>query len=426
MTPFDLRRAERMLRSEHAIAEFDFVRREVYPDRLRSKRDDHYLAAADSMLQVYRRGLGKTRQQLHRQIEELLEDLEDCPPRRVAAFCKLLDQLSQFNQHRGAAELRRRVFTFSAPRHPIVARREGIFENSLETVRQQLAAELKLPWSEIAGRLFSDVIELQTLRSFDASCAPRDLLSLYNLSQTQAALYRATRMRIDATEDMKTILRHAKLAGLMHRISRLSQSPPRYRFEFDGAQSVLRQTWRYGIRFARLLPKLLACRGWQLSAHVAGPDKRSFLLRVSPQDGLRSPLKPPEDFDSQLEQRVFEAWQQQPVAGWTLERESEVLHWGQTVLTPDFVLREVNTQRQILVEVVGFWTPEYLREKSDRLQQFVRTPAATEASGKRHWLLLLAREEMAAKLELPEDLPIPHLVIGGRMQPRQWIEAAID
>lgn len=411
-----------MLKSDHAIARFDFVHRVVHPDRLRKGRDNHYLEAAQAIVQVYRDGTGKTRQQLHREVESILDPLDDCPPRRVAAFCKLLDQQADFNTDRGAAKLRRRVFELAATRHPIVERPEGMFENVLSDVQQKLAAEIGLPWQEIESRLFADVIELQLLRQFDETFSSRDLLSLYNVSQTQATLYRAIRMRIDAEQDLKTIVRHAKLAGLMHRIARLSTPVPSYRFDFDGPQSALRQTWRYGVRFAMLLPKLLTLRAWRLTAWVIGPDQRPFVLRVSPRDGLRSLLNPPDEFDSELEQQVFAAWQKNPVEGWELRRESELLHCGQTVLTPDFVLHQAATGRTVLVEVIGFWTPEYLRDKNQRLTQFLQ--AGIAAGGPRpQWLLLFAQQGIAAKLDLPAELAIPHLVLTKQSLPQHWIDA---
>ncbi len=227
-----------MLRSEHSIVRYDFQRRRVQPDRLRRGRDDDYLSAAKAILRLYRDGIGRSRQSLHRDVEETLARLPSCPPRRVAAFCKLLDDHSSYqSDKKGAVALRRKVFSLAAPMHPIVQQKEGIFDS------------IGLSWKEIDARLFSDVIELQTLKEFNRSIEPAELLSIYNVAQTQAALYRATRVRIDAHDDFKTILRHAKLAGLMHGITRLENPRSGYRFDLDGPQSSLRETTRYGTAF---------------------------------------------------------------------------------------------------------------------------------------------------------------------------------
>ena len=53
--------------------------------------------------------------------------------------------------------------------------------------------------------------------------------------------------------------------------------------------------------------------------------------------------------------------------GWTLVREGEVLHEGQKVFVPDFVFRH-DDGRVVLMEIIGFWTPEYLEAKAATLR----------------------------------------------------------
>ena len=55
-----------MLTSEQAIVEYD--RGQARPDRLSQLRHGHYLRHVESMLDVYRKGIGVTRQELHRAV----------------------------------------------------------------------------------------------------------------------------------------------------------------------------------------------------------------------------------------------------------------------------------------------------------------------------------------------------------------------
>jgi predicted nuclease of restriction endonuclease-like RecB superfamily len=55
--------------------------------------------------------------------------------------------------------------------------------------------------------------------------------------------------------------------------------------------------------------------------------------------------------------------------GWELIREGEVLCRGQKVFVPDFVFRH-DDGRTVLMEIVGFWTPEYLAAKIETLRAF--------------------------------------------------------
>jgi predicted nuclease of restriction endonuclease-like RecB superfamily len=405
-----------MLRSEHSIVRYDFQRKLVVPDRLIRGRDKDYLPAARTMLRLYRTGSGRTRQALHREVEQHLSRLPGCPPRRFAAFCKLLDDRATY-QHdkRAAVELRQKVFSLAAPMHPIVEQQEGIFDQTVEMTRRKISQSLGMSWQEIDARLFSDVVELQTLTSFDDSIEPAELLSVYNVSQTQAALYRASGVRIEALADFKTIVRHIKLAGLMHRIAPLDGDRPGYRFQLDGPQSSLRETTRYGVRFAAMLPKLLACRRWRMSANIIGPRRKNFRMRLSSEDGLTTKLESPDPFDSKLEQEIEQAWNESPVAGWTMQRESELLHQGQSVLTPDFVLQQTSTARRIYIEVVGFWTPEYLTKKSRRLADFI--------DREQEWLLIFPKQQATARETMATQLSVPTIEFDARADPACWIDA---
>ena len=55
--------------------------------------------------------------------------------------------------------------------------------------------------------------------------------------------------------------------------------------------------------------------------------------------------------------------------GWRLIREGGILWEGQTVFVPDFLFRHPDGQ-EVFLEIVGFWTPEYLAKKRETLRLF--------------------------------------------------------
>lgn len=414
-----------MLRSEHSIVRYDFTSMSARPDRLHQHSDAAWLPAADEAIDVYRKGVGRPRQKVHEQVTECLENVPGCVPRRIAAFCKLLDDAATFRKASGdAAAIRKRVFGLAAPLHPIVKTREGIFEQTVDSARKIVADELGKPWEEIADAMFADVIELQRLQTFDTSLDAGGLLSRYNVAQTQALLYKARSVRLDFGPRAPFIVRMAKLAGLMHRIARTeTDDGPAYRMILDGPASVLRDTSRYGIRFARLIPSLLCCDGWRLRADIAAPgrfDDRPMRFELSPADGLRGEQDSPDEFDSQIERAIEARWHAAPVDGWTLQRDREFLTLDQQVYTPDFVLQQRQTRRRIFIEVLGFWTPEYLNDKSERLKKFsAATPGA-------HWLLVLDKKPTPAKQDMLDEVSLPVLVLGKKTAGRDWIDVAMS
>lgn len=360
-----------MLTKEQAIGRAEGHRWVV--DRLTQRANSHYVRHAERMLALYRQGIGRTRGELHDGVRRILRDEPDCPPRRMEAFCKLLDEAGVAEYERDeagrAASLRRRVFHAAAAFHPLVTTRDRLFEHDAAEVRERIAKDLGEPWESIAARLFDDVIEFHRLKAFPGYASPRDLLSRYNVAQLQAALYSATRLTVWAREDFATVVRYAKLARLLHRIA-WEPGPRRYRLDLDGPASVLRESRRYGVNMARFLPALLACRGWELRATLQrNRGGWKSWLTLSPEDGYSSHLPEPEEFDSTVEAGFAKKWGDGARDGWTLRREGGILHHRQKVFVPDFAL-EHEDGRRVLLEIVGFWTPEYLAEKAQTLREF--------------------------------------------------------
>ena len=381
-----------MLTREHSIIDYDFATARVFPDRLTRKAHQQYVDYAERMLTLYRHGVGQTRRELHRGVADILSAEQDCPARRVAAFAKLLDDAAEYaKDHRGeAAKLRREVFHRAARRHPLVRQPDRLFEASESEVKAEIAAALGRSWEAIEQGLFADVIDFHRLSRFPGYVDGAALLARYNVAQAQAALYGAVSLNVVATRDLKTILRYAKLARLLHSISRVADN--RWVLRFDGPASVLRETQRYGVNLAKFLPALIACQDWEMVAVIPKGSSGSRLrLMLSSRDGLRSHLPPLDEFDSSVEQALAEKWGDEPREGWHLSRESEILFVNQHVFLPDFTFTH-DDGRRVHLEIVGFWTPEYLEAKAETLRRFAAEPV----------LVAVAASTAASLPELPQ------------------------
>lgn len=357
-----------MLTSEQSIVEYKDGR--AIPDRLTQATHRHYRDYAERMLAVYRDGAGRRRRDLHKTIEAIFADEPDCPVRRIQAFCKLLDDAAVYRADPAgkASKLRLEVFSLAARLQPLVQEPDRLFEHQEAQAKAKLAQKMGMPWDQIEAALYSDVLAFQQLESFPGYPDAGTFLSRYNVAQLQAALYSAERVVVTATRDLKTIVRYAKLAHLLHEIEQLG--PSRYRIVFSGPASVLRETRRYGVNFARFLPALLACKDWELAATVQTPWKATAKLLISDADRFTSHLPAPQEFDSALEESFADKFG--PARnGWRLIREGDILYEHQATFVPDFTFRH-DDGTEVFLEIVGFWTPEYLEEKRRTLRRFQR------------------------------------------------------
>ena len=238
-----------MLTKEDRVAEFRDGR--AFPDKLTHSKHGHYVELASQMLDIYRNGIGSTRDELHEAVRTIFWAEEEYPPRRVRAFQKLLDDRSDFDGLAGstASDLRIRIFKLSAPRHPLVKVPSGLLENQEDAVKEEISKSLGRPWPEIAEIMFSDVYGLNRLKAFAGYDSPSALLSRYNEAQAQALLYDATEMTVEARSDFRSIVMAAKRARLMHIVERLGDG--HFRFVFAGPATALRETRRYGVDLAK-------------------------------------------------------------------------------------------------------------------------------------------------------------------------------
>ena len=124
---------------------------------------------------------------------------------------------------------------------------------------------------------------------------------------------------------------------------------------------------------AAFLPALLLCEQWRLLARVRPPQATGEMsYQLDSTSSLRSFFKSSGLFDSRLEADFageFEQKMGSKRGHWQLTRESEVLLLGDTVMIPDFILvDDQDENRKIMIELVGFWHPEYLRRKIEKVR----------------------------------------------------------
>ena len=341
-----------MLTRAQRVYHWDRPTNSICSDRL--ERDA--LPALQRAIDVYGAKTGERRGRVRDAARAALAGLR---PDRVEALIKLLDDVASYDWPRGGEQgaRRLRVFAAAAAHHPLLDRGAGL----------ALLADVLGRGGErddTVAVLYADYPEFHRLAAFPAQYSAGMLAADYDLAQAQALLYDATRVEVVAGADFKHIVRYAHLSRLLYRIERLAAG--RYRFAFDGPNSVLRRTHAYGVDFAKYLAALVQAKDWRMRAEIVlrkGWRPMSFTLDGS--DGYVSRVPAPRLFDSSIEAAVAKKFGRKR-GGWRLRREAVVLDIGASVVVPDFVFNH-DDGTEVALEIVGYWTPEYIAEKLAKL-----------------------------------------------------------
>jgi uncharacterized protein len=255
---------------------------------------------------------------------------------------------------------------------------------------------LKTMWSDLDDNLILDY--------FDA-IDPEALIGWYNLSLMQTLLFNCTKLDfyISGGLNWKRVLRTVKRLGLMYYLQQPQQQQEnRIICSLEGPLSLFKLTDRYGTLLAKLLPSIIFSSDkkressgdggeWHLDAWIVRKTmdgRKIYEFKISKNEIpglLTDPYSsfPPSSitqkevagssslyndyniFDSAVEEKFAKRFEQAET-GWRLTREPDplVLSNGGAFI-PDFMFEKYD--KKIYLEIVGFWTKEYLERKLQKL-----------------------------------------------------------
>lgn len=372
---------------------------QVYPRFL--KQEQH--PWAEAVLAV----IGEHQEKTRTELQEALRALEGDSPdyRIVRGFAHLALASAQFTLAFQEAEpemLRREAFTLAAER--------GVYgEEEARGVLEALAEKYHLEAEVLRDALYADLPERHILAVLP-DFTPAALVDRYNLAQAQGLLYSALYMRITAHRNVpgeyRRLFRQLKFHGLMYAVE--GNLEDGYQIYVDGPASLFKMTRKYGIQMATFLPALLNITRWEMEAvlHIQGQEATYSLTSDSP---LRSHYAKPPAYDSLLERSFAERWGKLN-GPWALEREVEIIDLKGTVFVPDFALRHPDG-RVVHVEIMGFWHPDYLRRKLDKVKR-----------ANKDNLILAVSDRLNVGEEDIREIPGPVIFFKGKLEPRQVLE----
>ncbi|MCS7097423.1 MAG: DUF790 family protein [Candidatus Methanomethyliaceae archaeon] len=318
-----------------------------------SKLNDVDLSITRAIIQTYENSIGLRR----REIKEKITDLEN-----LYGSYKLVRGLSTLIE-------RECLFKSSYSIDP-KAIRQALFEKASELgypINQEernkiieiIAKEFKLTPEEIEQSIYADLKSEDILLNVK-KINPMDLLKEYNLSLTQTLLFHAIEMNFSVGGNWQRIFRAIKYYGLIYSLKGSGW------FKIDGPASILKLTRRYGMAMAKVLPEILSGRHWQIESNILYRNKIfCFKLDSKKHAWLFPCFELKESYDSALEEE-FAAEFKALNTPWIIKRETEPIYLENCIMIPDFSFHFTN--KKVIMEIVGFWTREYLMRKLEKLK----------------------------------------------------------
>src|SRR6476469_741774 len=343
----------------------------------------------------------------------------------VRGICHLLEQRCVFalpgrtfphggnNNAMNAINLRRKIFEESY--------RNGYqaTEDERKQILQKFATESDLTTDELEIAMWADLDKNKYLKNFE-SLSPLQLISWYNISILQSLLLNCIKLEFSVYGGFswKKILRKIKQLGLMyflfHENNLESESNRQTRNQemvfnskkdkrvictVEGPLSIVRLTDKYGTAMAKLIPLIIFTDIWSIDAIILRKSisgvRKTYRFQISNKDKNlplfdASKVQPQsesnmdsgsiyknaiDDFDSIVEKKFMDKFLKFSI-GWNLIREPDplILSNGKAFI-PDFVFEKYGIK--VYLEIVGFWTSEYLKRKLEKIKDLLNTKSAT-------------------------------------------------
>ncbi|MEO8182226.1 MAG: DUF790 family protein [Deltaproteobacteria bacterium] len=310
----------------------------------------------DCLLGEYARFVGRRRVELDHHLEAPLAS--PIPPSKLRLARGVLDR--EYSDRTESAVPPRRI-----RQALFLARSE---EETALGATERAARELGLSAAAIEDLLFADLPGQRRLVALRTHLSAAELALKINHAMVCSLLKRATVVSIRAEGEARALVRAVKLRGLLC-TAHSDTHDRQLRLEISGPLALFRRTLVYGRALASLLPRVARCPRFELTALCALSEAEELCTLTIRSGDPVIPADALAKYDSKVEERFARDFLRL-TDDWDLIREPEAVAVPGHFLFPDFRIRHRRIAgREAWLEIVGFWTPEYLTEKLARLRQ---------------------------------------------------------
>ena len=325
-----------------------------------SELDQDTISLARNVITAFETNNGKPRKQLDEKISVF--EAEELDYKLVRGLSTLLEKRSVFKTDSSIDPRAARMTLFKE-----ASRTKVITVEEREKLIHGVANKMGVSTESLEKAIYSDIQDELILKSFK-SLSPKSLLHDYNVALIQTLLSKSLRLEFTVQANQKNIFQYLKLLGLLYTVE---QNDTGYQISIDGPLSISRMTDKYGSFFSNLLPHIMKSDAWEIKAEVRARTKnKTYSFEVDSNqvkdhlDETNNDVAQMGPYDTILKSRFARNFNSCG-SGWNLTIDPEPLVADGHVLVPDFGFEKYGTN--IFLEIVGFWTEEYLKNKINKL-----------------------------------------------------------
>jgi predicted nuclease of restriction endonuclease-like RecB superfamily len=324
-----------------------------------AKLSPENLKIANNIIELCKNHVGEKKKSFMPLVAEL--ENQGYEYRFIRALSLLLDRKSNFicNSKIDPSDLRKKIFQ-ATEKHGIPTTPQ-----KRQQIIKSVATDMALSIEAIEEQLYADLDSELILEKFEPPTA-LELLQQYNLSLTQTLLFECSELNFKASGNWQKIFYVIKKLGLIYEVFQEND----FYVKIDGPSSLFKLTKRYGINIAKLLPAIITNQEWTINAKILWKYTNEIcnfkIENTKHKTLLQTPNFQTITYDSAAEENFANQFKAID-AGWLLKREPEPVRAGNQVIIPDFSLEKAGLK--IYLEIVGFWTEDYLQRKAKKLAQ---------------------------------------------------------
>ncbi|OAD22453.1 protein containing DUF790, endonuclease-like protein [Candidatus Thiomargarita nelsonii] len=354
-----------MLKSELILPRLKKRGNQVIP--LALPQDYHYLKIANDLILFVKAHIGRSRGELEDGLRAY--EGESLDYRIIRGLANVLVSRCVFGHDPPVNPVELRMALFN--QGPVTVKSDLLTVTTREQAVAETATKFGISPKEVEQALFADLLEERILLSTGQIMTPVDLIARYNLEVARGLFYWTREVDIIVRDGYKDLFKYIKLFKLMHTVYAIPEHG--YNVILHGPISpFVNSTIRYGLQFAKFIPALLLCKSWRMDAEVHLPETKALHYTLDDRTPLRSHFKASNLFDSRLEADFASEFEEKYGGAkrkWELAREDELIVVSDTVMIPDFSLTHRKDGRRALIEIIGFWHPQYLQRKLRKIRE---------------------------------------------------------